>query len=155
MNRYRSPGALAAIEQYCRLAGTSGVTMAQLSLGWCRSRWYCTSTIVGATSVEQLQDEDFHTVRELNVRGRVQKIAGLSETKPKSMMTIKQFNSQINIRAEAVNNGWRKVSEGDVVEVLGLALANAPDKRFGVHDLKFYEKSTIVKTTSGNDEDGS
>ena len=56
MDRYRSPAALAAVEQYCRLADTSGITMAQLSLGWCRSRWYCASTIVGATSVEQLQE---------------------------------------------------------------------------------------------------
>lgn len=99
-------------------------------------------------TIEKMQHGDFHTVRELTVRGCVQKIGGLSQTKPKSTMTIKQFDSQINVRAEEVNGGWRKASEGDVVEIRGVFLATAADKRQGPHDLKYYAQSTIQKTSS-------
>lgn len=34
----------------------SGITPAQLALSWCKSRWYVPSTIIGATTFEQLKE---------------------------------------------------------------------------------------------------
>jgi aryl-alcohol dehydrogenase-like predicted oxidoreductase len=33
----------------------SGVPLVTMALQWCLSRWYVTSTIIGATTIEQLQ----------------------------------------------------------------------------------------------------
>ena len=40
--------------QYAELAAEAGMTPAQLALQFCRSRDYVTSTIIGATTPEQL-----------------------------------------------------------------------------------------------------
>ena len=55
--RFRHPLVAEAIEAYAPIAERHGLTLAQLALGWVRSRRYVGALIVGATSVAQL-DED-------------------------------------------------------------------------------------------------
>lgn len=53
--RYIRPNTIEAARQYAALAREHGLTPAQLALAWCYSRWFVASTIIGATSVEQLK----------------------------------------------------------------------------------------------------
>ncbi len=55
--RYRKPLVAEAAAAYVELAGEVGVTPAELALGYLRSRWYVGATIIGATTLAQL-DED-------------------------------------------------------------------------------------------------
>ena len=41
--------------EYAALAKSKGLTPTQLALAWCKSRWYVTSTIIGATKMNQLE----------------------------------------------------------------------------------------------------
>ncbi|MEO8485289.1 MAG: aldo/keto reductase [Betaproteobacteria bacterium] len=52
--RYRKPLVLEACEAYAEVARSHGLTQVELALGWLRKRWYVGATIVGATSVAQL-----------------------------------------------------------------------------------------------------
>ncbi len=54
--RYLSPTSERAVKDYSTLAEKYGLTLAQLSLAWCYSRKFVTSTILGATSTAQLRD---------------------------------------------------------------------------------------------------
>ncbi|HAT32900.1 MAG TPA: aldo/keto reductase [Janthinobacterium sp.] len=54
--RYLRPGVLAAVAEYAALARANGMTPAQMALAWCYSRWFVASTIIGATSLEQLKE---------------------------------------------------------------------------------------------------
>uniref|UniRef100_A0A7R9SV01 NADP-dependent oxidoreductase domain-containing protein n=1 Tax=Polyblepharides amylifera TaxID=1486889 RepID=A0A7R9SV01_9CHLO len=54
--RYICPLVQEAAKEYAVIAEKYGITQAQLALGWARSRWYCTSTIIGATSLKQLEE---------------------------------------------------------------------------------------------------
>jgi aryl-alcohol dehydrogenase-like predicted oxidoreductase len=54
--RYLRPGVLAAVAQYAELARANGMTPTQLALAWCYSRWFVASTIIGATSLDQLKE---------------------------------------------------------------------------------------------------
>lgn len=54
--RYRWPKALAAADEYCRLAEAAGVSPSTMALQWCQSRWFVASTIIGATRMEQLKE---------------------------------------------------------------------------------------------------
>ena len=57
MSLFRNtPEVHAAVEQYCELAKKHHVTPAQLALMWCNQIRGVTSTIIGATSMEQLTD---------------------------------------------------------------------------------------------------
>lgn len=56
MQRYLSEPCVEATEAYEAIAKEAGVSLATLSLAWCRTRWYCTSTIIGATTMEQLKE---------------------------------------------------------------------------------------------------
>jgi aryl-alcohol dehydrogenase-like predicted oxidoreductase len=53
--RYLRQGVLDAVAQYAALARANGLTPAQLALAWCYSRWFVASTIIGATTLAQLQ----------------------------------------------------------------------------------------------------
>lgn len=55
--RYEKPGAAAAVSAYCRLAREHGLTPTQLALAFVRSRWFVASTIVGASSLAQLEED--------------------------------------------------------------------------------------------------
>jgi len=55
--RWGRPEALAAAKRYSALARQHGLTPTQLALAFCYSKWQVASTIIGVTSVAQL-DED-------------------------------------------------------------------------------------------------
>jgi aryl-alcohol dehydrogenase-like predicted oxidoreductase len=55
-NRYRKPNVDEAVAAYSALAREHGLTPAQLALAFVRSRWFVTSTILGATTLEQLEE---------------------------------------------------------------------------------------------------
>lgn len=54
--RYLKPEIGVAVEQYAELAKQSGLTLTQLALGFCVSRSWVASTIIGATSIDQLDE---------------------------------------------------------------------------------------------------
>jgi aryl-alcohol dehydrogenase-like predicted oxidoreductase len=54
-SRYSSPQALSATEKYVELAHAHGLNPSQMALAYVNSRHFLTSTIIGATSMEQLK----------------------------------------------------------------------------------------------------
>ena len=56
MQRYLNAPSVEATEAYDAIAKEAGISLATLSLAWCRTRWYCASTIIGATTMEQLKE---------------------------------------------------------------------------------------------------
>ena len=54
--RYLRPAVLDAARRYAALARANDMTPTQLALAWCYSRWFIASTIIGATSLEQLKE---------------------------------------------------------------------------------------------------
>ncbi len=77
--RYTKPNVPAALTAYVSLARKNNMTPAQLALAFVYSRWFVTSTIIGATSVTQLQEnigaleiklseEVFKEVEEIHLR---------------------------------------------------------------------------------------
>lgn len=55
-SRYTNPQAIAATEQYCRLAEEHGLSPTQMALKYVTTRPFVTSNILGATSLEQLKE---------------------------------------------------------------------------------------------------
>ncbi|MEL6568493.1 MAG: aldo/keto reductase [Pseudomonadota bacterium] len=55
LQRYESPEGLAAIESYLALAERRGLDPTQMALKFCDTRPFTTSTIIGATTMEQLE----------------------------------------------------------------------------------------------------
>eukprot|EP00611_Tribonema_gayanum_P026740 TRINITY_DN643_c2_g1_i4.p1 TRINITY_DN643_c2_g1~~TRINITY_DN643_c2_g1_i4.p1 ORF type:complete len:419 (-),score=75.55 TRINITY_DN643_c2_g1_i4:183-1439(-) len=56
MGRYRNSFSEAAVKEYMQVAQEAGLTPTQLALAWCYTRPYVTSTIVGATTCDQLRE---------------------------------------------------------------------------------------------------
>lgn len=56
MERYVNSLAQEAVARYADVAKRHGLTATQLALAFCKSRWFVTSTIIGATSLEQLKE---------------------------------------------------------------------------------------------------
>jgi aryl-alcohol dehydrogenase-like predicted oxidoreductase len=54
MVRFVAPRAARAVERYAAIARDAGLPLASLALRWCLSRWFATSTIIGATSMDQV-----------------------------------------------------------------------------------------------------
>ncbi len=54
--RYLRTETLAAAARYVQVARDAGISPATLALAWSYSRWFAASTIIGATSVEQLME---------------------------------------------------------------------------------------------------
>jgi aryl-alcohol dehydrogenase-like predicted oxidoreductase len=54
--RYNSPKVHAAVEKYVKIAHEVGLTPSQLAIAFCNSRWFVGSTLVGATSNDQLEE---------------------------------------------------------------------------------------------------
>ena len=74
--RWGRPEALAAARRYNALARDHGLTPTQLALAFCTTQWQVTSTIIGVTSVAQL-DEDldaWDTVLSAEVLAEIDKI---------------------------------------------------------------------------------
>ncbi|KRB73418.1 aldo/keto reductase [Noviherbaspirillum sp. Root189] len=55
--RYMRESVLEACRRYADLARANGMSPATLALAWCYSRWFVASTIIGATSLQQLQED--------------------------------------------------------------------------------------------------
>lgn len=54
--RYDKTNLSAAVEEYVNIAHKYGLTPAQMALAYVRSRWFVTSTIIGATTLAQLEE---------------------------------------------------------------------------------------------------
>lgn len=54
--RYRKPNVEAAVAAYVEIARAHNLKPAVFALAFVRSRWFVTSTIIGATTLEQLQE---------------------------------------------------------------------------------------------------
>lgn len=54
--RYKKPGVFPAAAAYAKLARAHGLTPTQLALSFVYHRWFVSSTIIGATSMVQLQE---------------------------------------------------------------------------------------------------
>ena len=52
--RYDKPNVNLAVIEYNNLAKELGITLTKLSLAFCYSRWFISSTIIGATNIDQL-----------------------------------------------------------------------------------------------------
>jgi aryl-alcohol dehydrogenase-like predicted oxidoreductase len=55
-SHYDQKSIMEATKSYVNLAHENGMTTAQLALAYVRNRWFVASTIVGATKIEQLQE---------------------------------------------------------------------------------------------------
>ena len=55
--RFKRPMVAEAIAAYAELARRRGLTLPQLALGYVKSRWYLGATIVGATTMAQLEED--------------------------------------------------------------------------------------------------
>jgi aryl-alcohol dehydrogenase-like predicted oxidoreductase len=55
--RWGRPEALAAARRYNALARANGMTPTQMALAWCYTKWQATSTIIGVTSLAQLEED--------------------------------------------------------------------------------------------------
>ena len=55
--RFRKPIVHEAVDAYAALAKRRGLTLVQLALGYVRSRWFLGASIIGATSMPQLQED--------------------------------------------------------------------------------------------------
>jgi aryl-alcohol dehydrogenase-like predicted oxidoreductase len=54
--RYKRPRVLAAAEEYCKVAEKHRLPLTALALAFVKSRFFIASTLIGATSVAQLED---------------------------------------------------------------------------------------------------
>ena len=54
--RYTKPNVAPATQAYAELARQNGLTPTQLALAFVRSRWFVASTIIGASSLAQLEE---------------------------------------------------------------------------------------------------
>jgi aryl-alcohol dehydrogenase-like predicted oxidoreductase len=54
--RYLKPQVPPAVSAFCELAARHQINPAQMALAWLQSRWYVASTIIGATSLQQLNE---------------------------------------------------------------------------------------------------
>ena len=54
--RYKEPNAKKATDEYFKLAGDSGLSLAQMALAFVNLRPFTTSNIIGATTMEQLKE---------------------------------------------------------------------------------------------------
>jgi aryl-alcohol dehydrogenase-like predicted oxidoreductase len=54
--RYHKPNVPAASKEYVRIANEAGLSPAQMALAFARTRWFTSSVLLGATSVQQLQE---------------------------------------------------------------------------------------------------
>jgi aryl-alcohol dehydrogenase (NADP+) len=55
--RYDKPNVAAAVAAYAELAGRAGMSAATLAIAFVRGRWFCASTIIGATTMAQLKED--------------------------------------------------------------------------------------------------
>lgn len=56
MERYNKGPAKSAVAEYEAIAAKYGLTLTQMALAFCKSRWFVASSIIGATSLAQLKE---------------------------------------------------------------------------------------------------
>jgi aryl-alcohol dehydrogenase-like predicted oxidoreductase len=62
--RYLRPRVIDAAKRYMELAKENNMSATELALAWCYTRWFIASTIIGATSIEQLKvDIDAYSIK--------------------------------------------------------------------------------------------
>ncbi|OUS45712.1 NADP-dependent oxidoreductase domain-containing protein [Ostreococcus tauri] len=54
--RYINPNSVEATKQYKKIADEAGISLTTMALNWCKTRPFATSTIIGATTMEQLKE---------------------------------------------------------------------------------------------------
>jgi len=54
--RYGKPNVVPAVREYAALAAQLGISLTALALAFCKSRFFMSSTIIGATTLDQLQE---------------------------------------------------------------------------------------------------
>lgn len=74
-NRYRKPNVDEAVAAYTALAREHSVSPAQLALAFVRSRWFVTSTILGATTLAQLEEN----LRSIEIALTAELLAGIEK----------------------------------------------------------------------------
>ena len=79
--RFRKPIVREAIDAYAALAKERGLTLVQLALGYVKSRWYLGATIIGATTMAQLEEDIAAAQRELDA-GTLAAIAAIQQRFP-------------------------------------------------------------------------
>jgi aryl-alcohol dehydrogenase-like predicted oxidoreductase len=79
--RFRKPAVADAVQAYAALAKERGLTLVQLALGYVKSRWHVGASIIGATSMEQLQEDIKAAQFELDP-GTLAAIAAIQTTYP-------------------------------------------------------------------------
>ncbi|MBD2436275.1 NADP(H)-dependent aldo-keto reductase [Nostoc sp. FACHB-110] len=74
--RYLKPKVTEAVAAYVELAKRHNISPAQLAIAFVRSRWFVTSTIIGATTLEQLQEniESVNVVLEKEILAEIDAI---------------------------------------------------------------------------------
>jgi aryl-alcohol dehydrogenase-like predicted oxidoreductase len=65
-NRFRRPIVHEAVEAYREVATKRGLSLVELALGWVRSRWHVGATIIGATTMQQLDEDIAAAQRDLD-----------------------------------------------------------------------------------------
>jgi len=55
--RYDKPNVMPAVAAYAELARKANLSVAALAIAFVRSRWFCASTIIGATTMAQLTED--------------------------------------------------------------------------------------------------
>jgi aryl-alcohol dehydrogenase-like predicted oxidoreductase len=55
--RYDKPNVIPAVAAYAELAQKAGLSAASLALAFVRGQWFCASTIIGATTLDQLRED--------------------------------------------------------------------------------------------------
>ena len=56
MARFQQSRAKQAVAEYVKIAEKYGMSCTEMALAFCRSRWFVTSSIIGATTMEQLEE---------------------------------------------------------------------------------------------------
>ena len=79
--RFRKPIVHEAIGAYAALAKERGLTLVQLALGYVKSRWYLGATIIGATTMAQLEEDIAAAQCELDA-GTLAAIAAIQQRFP-------------------------------------------------------------------------
>ena len=79
--RFRKPMVHEAIGAYAALAKERGLTLVQLALGYVKSRWYLGATIIGATTMTQLEEDIAAAQCELDA-GTLAAIAAIQQRFP-------------------------------------------------------------------------
>ncbi len=74
--RYNKPGVVPAVQAYGALAKENGLSLTQLALAFCKSRFFVASTIIGATTTQQLKEniDAFETTLSADVLAKIDAI---------------------------------------------------------------------------------